>query len=475
NSHEGIEMSVNAAALAAAEPDGEVQFEAEPATESPEVLSVNAAALGTEETLDQAPARADGAAEETSGDYLPDSVAAEVPDATSSIIGDDLDAVAMEGIEESGEAAAVTTPKSEEEADAAIEAAGVAPAAEGRAPTPVEVTDDGVAEDVAAVEEMEDGGRRTEDEGRETEDGGAGGGEDVADAAVEEPSVRAEAVEAEEAPGATAPVAIDGEVEAAAPVEEEKKSRRRRKRRERKGRKLDSFQPGEELQGMVRSVQPYGAFVDVGAERDGLVHISELRDGFVDKVEDVVKTGEQVTVRVKEVDIGRGRLSLTMRAEQPATEEKPQQPQRIRLRDISEGQEFLGTVSSIVDFGAFVDIGATTDGLVHISEMSEGRVNRVTDVVKEGDEVKVRVLSVDKKRNRIGLTMKEQPEPEVIEYAEEESDDDLPSVMEAAFARARERSNKERRRDTRNEGRSNQADPLEDIITRTLRQHGSSG
>ncbi len=348
------------------------------------------------------------------GSYLPDTVAAEVPDESSRVVGEATDAVANDTVEQTGEAAAITTPKSEAEADAEIEAAGVAAVAEGRSPATVEVTESGVAEDVAAPSEIDESDETAEVEG----------------------------------------------------AEGERKGKRRRGKKKSTRRKLDSFLPGETLRGVIRSVQPYGAFVDVSAERDGLVHISELRDGFVEKVEDVVKEGDEVEVRVKEVDTERGRLSLTMRSEQAVIEEQ-EQKQRIRLRDLAEGQEIVGTVTSIVDFGAFVDIGARTDGLIHISELSSDRVNRVNDVVSEGQEVTVRVLNVDRKRNRISLTMREQEEAEDFVY-EEESSEEPPSAMELAFARAQERANKDKRASNNKSSRSEQRDEMADIISRTL-------
>ncbi|HEX8683776.1 MAG TPA: S1 RNA-binding domain-containing protein [Ardenticatenaceae bacterium] len=317
-----------------------------------------------------------------------------------------------------------------------------------------------------------------------------------------------------EATGATEGTGEGGEATGATEGTGEGEPKRRRRRRGgggRQGRKLETFTAGEELQGTVRSVQPYGAFIDVGAERDGLVHISELKDGFVEKVEDVVKEGDTVTVRIKEVDVESGRLSLTMRAPRPAREERPasearpaatearegEEPgqertegepreprrerrerreggegdKRTRLRDLTEGQEVTGTVTSVVDFGAFVNIGATTDGLIHISELSEDRVNRVSDVVQEGQEVTVRILEIDKKRNRISLSMKPQPEAVDYGYDEDEGGDEnieTPSVMELAFARARERNRKDR--PDKKANKQQREEVIDDIIERTLRQ-----
>lgn len=229
---------------------------------------------------------------------------------------------------------------------------------------------------------------------------------------------------------------------------------------------LDEIEAGKEYEGVVRNIQPYGAFVDIGAESDGLVHISELRDGYVEKVEDVVSVNEKVTVRVKDVDPDRGRISLTMR--DPG---KPKQ-KKISLRQIREGEEYAGVVTSIVDFGAFVDIGATTDGLVHISELSDERVNRVEDVVSEGQEVTVRVLNVDKRRKRISLSMRP---PEETDFVYEEEEEDTPTLIELAFARAAEEAEEQEEQDKRakRQKKASNSSGLSDIIRRTIEDHES--
>lgn len=243
--------------------------------------------------------------------------------------------------------------------------------------------------------------------------------------------------------------------------------RRRRRRKRQPAISLAELQPGMELTGIVRTIQPFGAFVDIGAETDGLVHISELRDGFVEKVEDVVQVGDVVTVRVKEVDVERGRVSLTMRSSE--TGEEPQSD-RLPLEAIEEGKEYTGIVTSIVDFGAFVDIGAETDGLVHISELSDTRVNRVEDVVQVGQEVKVRVLSVDRARNRISLTMRSSSAPEVVEQPVEEEERREPhtTLFAVAFARAAEQQKQKKRK--KRGAQEEEESPMLDIIRRTLEQ-----
>ena len=247
-------------------------------------------------------------------------------------------------------------------------------------------------------------------------------------------------------------------------------ARRRRKRMPTVS--LEELQPGTELTGIVRNIQPFGAFVDIGAETDGLVHISELRDDFVEKVEDVVQVGDVVTVRVKEVDAERGRISLTMRSPESASEPRRK---RLPLDAIEEGQEYTGIVTSVVKFGAFVDIGAVTDGLVHISELSDARVNRVEDVVEVGQEVTVRVLSVDPARKRISLTMRNEPDAtDLPHFAEEEEERESPVTPFAlAFARAaQEQKQKERKK--RDQQQKEDESPMMDIIRRTLEQLQSS-
>ncbi len=383
-----------------------------------------------------------------------------------------------------GEAAAITTPKSEGEADAEIAAAGMEAVSEGRSPATVEVTEEGEAEGLGQLFAPVSRSGSAPSEPLGAAESAFTSTTPYLGDAMESPTADGDAGDRPPAEpiisGTDEASSEDGGADAAAEGGGEQKRRRRKRGGSgggKKGRSLDSFQPGEELQGTVRSIQPYGAFVDVGAERDGLIHISELRDGFVEKVEDVAKEGDAVTVRIKDIDTERGRLSLTMRSEQAVAsstggrgeEASSDKDKRTRLRDLQEGQELTGTVTSIVEFGAFVDVGAATDGLVHISEMSEERIRRVSDVVAEGQEVTVRVLGVDRKRNRISLSMRPAQETDSYSFEDEDGSEEPPSAMEAAFARARERNRKEERRAEKRQ-ESEQPDPQEDIIERTLRQ-----
>jgi small subunit ribosomal protein S1 len=165
---------------------------------------------------------------------------------------------------------------------------------------------------------------------------------------------------------------------------------------------LTEILPGQKLQGTVRKVTLSGAIVDVGAQVDGLLHISELGQNRVTRTSDVLSEGEEITVWVKKLDLSGERLSLTM-----------VEPPRYTWKDLQPGLKTEGKVLRLERFGAFVDIGAEVDGLVHISEMAAGRVEKPSDVVSEGDVVAVWVKEVDRKSRRIGLTMMEPPEIDI--------------------------------------------------------------
>jgi small subunit ribosomal protein S1 len=162
---------------------------------------------------------------------------------------------------------------------------------------------------------------------------------------------------------------------------------------------LAEISPGQQLAATVKKVTLSGAILDVGAQVDGLLHISELGDKNVTRTSDVLAEGQTVNVWVKKVDLTGGRVSLTMVA-----------PPTYTWKDLEPGLATEGKVVRVERFGAFVDLGAETDGLIHVSEMGTGRVGKPSDVVSEGDVVKVWVKDVDRKARRISLTMVEPPE-----------------------------------------------------------------
>jgi len=191
---------------------------------------------------------------------------------------------------------------------------------------------------------------------------------------------------------------------------------------------------GNVYPGKVASVQAYGAFVNFGAKNDGLVHISELTEGFVENVGEVVSEGQEVEVRVLNIDTEKNRVGLSMRPPREARETgetgevevdesgKPVRRGKVATRGkaqkkdkgeappVKKGEKYMAVVKTITPFGAFVELKIEgvegVEGLVHISQLSEGVVDTVESVVSLGQEVEVRVQSVDGRR--ISLTMKEE-------------------------------------------------------------------
>ena len=150
--------------------------------------------------------------------------------------------------------------------------------------------------------------------------------------------------------------------------------------------------------GVVKSLTSYGAFVDIGGV-DGLCHISELSWNNIKHPSEVVSVGDTVEVYVKSYDPENQKVSLGYKKEEDNPWEKLKNEYPI-------GSEFEAPVVSITKFGAFVRILPGIDGLVHISEISNERVNKVSDVLKVGDMVKVKLINVDFDRKRISLSMK---------------------------------------------------------------------
>jgi transcriptional accessory protein Tex/SPT6 len=226
---------------------------------------------------------------------------------------------------------------------------------------------------------------------------------------------------------------------------------------------LIDLKPKMQFEGTVTKVELFGAFVDIGAERDGLVHVSQLKKERVNRVADVLHEGEAVSVWVQRVDPEQGRIALTMI-----------EPPERTMGDLKPDQVLTGTVTKLAPYGAFVDIGVERDGLVHISEMAEGRIERPGDAAQVGDEIEVRVIQVNHKRRRIELSMLG-----VAEQADrvDEEDDGEPTLtaMEVAWQAAMSRqgmsmdvsTHKKGRRRRRSDIRRQQAA----IIARTLKDH----
>lgn len=186
---------------------------------------------------------------------------------------------------------------------------------------------------------------------------------------------------------------------------------------------------GQRLTGKVKNIAEFGAFVDVGIPQDGLVHISKLARHKVDKVEDVVSQGQEIEVWVKKVDTKRGRLSLTMI-----------KPVMRKIKDVEEGAELEGIVTRLESYGAFVDINSERDGLVHISQITHEYIKHPEEALKVGDTVRVKVLSVNRKKRQIDLSIKAllpSPVKEEVVVEEKSRPSEKPSSPRHESERAR--------------------------------------
>ena len=161
---------------------------------------------------------------------------------------------------------------------------------------------------------------------------------------------------------------------------------------------LEKLSKGMRLKGTVSSIVDFGAFVDLGGI-DGLIHISELSWSHVNHPSEVVKVGEEVEVEVLDVDLQRERISLGLK-------QTTEDPWTKLVETYPVGTVVDGKVTKIVPFGAFIELGANVEGLVHISEMAMKHIDSPTQVVHVGDAVKVKVMDVNVERRRISLSMK---------------------------------------------------------------------
>lgn len=232
--------------------------------------------------------------------------------------------------------------------------------------------------------------------------------------------------------------------------------------------------------GTVLKTMLAGAVIDIGQEVPGVVHISQLREEPVNRVEDVIQVGQQVEVWVRRVFPKKKRIELTMI-----------KPLDLEWREIEKDMVIKGKITRLEKFGVFVDIGAERSGLVHISEMTHGYIKSPGDMVKEGDEVEVKVLDVNRKKKQIKLSMKaleeppikvvkeqsqpkEQPKPVVEET--EEKEEPVPTAMAMALREAMERSrDRDQEQSYKSKKSRNSENKNEDIFERTLQNRSRSG
>ncbi len=161
-----------------------------------------------------------------------------------------------------------------------------------------------------------------------------------------------------------------------------------------------ALEPKTKLRGTIIKTTLAGALVDIGQNLPGVIHISQLQQEPVNKVEDVVKEGQTVDVWVRRVK--KDRIELTMI-----------EPLAYEWKEIKPDLIVKGKVVRLESYGAFVDFGAERPGLIHVSELARGFVKTASEVVKEGDEIEAKVLDVDRRKRQIRLSMKAL-QPEIV-------------------------------------------------------------
>ncbi|MFD1738572.1 30S ribosomal protein S1 [Bacillus salitolerans] len=167
---------------------------------------------------------------------------------------------------------------------------------------------------------------------------------------------------------------------------------------------MESLKVGSVLEGTVQRITDFGAFVDIGGI-DGLVHISQLSHEHVTKPSDVIKEGEQVKVKVLGVDTDNERISLSIKETLPGPWDRV--TEQLKVGDVIEG-----TVRRLVTFGAFVEVMPGVEGLVHISQISNKHIKTPQEELSVGQQVKVKVLDINKEDQRISLSIRELLEEE---------------------------------------------------------------
>jgi small subunit ribosomal protein S1 len=165
-----------------------------------------------------------------------------------------------------------------------------------------------------------------------------------------------------------------------------------------KDRLLDELEEGDIRTGRVTSLADFGAFVNIDGA-DGLVHLSEISWERIDHPSEVLKVGQEVQVKVITVDQERKRIGLSIRQLLP-------DPWVLKISHLKEGQLVEGTITHLTKFGAFARLDEDLEGLIHISELSDQRINHPKEVVKEGDVVTLRIIKIDPERRRIGLSLR---------------------------------------------------------------------
>ncbi|CAN5271389.1 hypothetical protein BH24ACT16_BH24ACT16_09180 [soil metagenome] len=224
-------------------------------------------------------------------------------------------------------------------------------------------------------------------------------------------------------------------------------------RKEERERILTSLEEGNIVQGTVSNLVDFGAFVDLEGI-DGLIHISELSWNHVDHPSEVVEVGEEVEVKVLEVDRSRERISLGLK-------QTRKDPWQEIVEQVEIGGNITGRVTKLVTFGAFVEVAEGVEGLIHISELAEHHVETPDEIIRSGDEIEARIIDVDAKRRRLSLSLrpKKEDRAESSESSEESGEQQRPeSSGSTSGGERRPRREREDKGDRGDRGRDRQRD-----------------
>ncbi|MEE2681897.1 MAG: S1 RNA-binding domain-containing protein [Planctomycetota bacterium] len=168
---------------------------------------------------------------------------------------------------------------------------------------------------------------------------------------------------------------------------------------------LSELAEGQVRTATVTSIQPYGAFADLGGI-DGLIHVSDIAHERIKDPSSVLSVGDTLEVQVMKIDTTGKEPRIGLSRKEVMTN-----PVAQAMEAIEEGAEVTGTVKKLTDFGAFVEIAPGLEGLVHISQLAHERVQNVQQILKKNEVVQVKILSIDKARNRVSLSIKALTEP----------------------------------------------------------------
>lgn len=166
-----------------------------------------------------------------------------------------------------------------------------------------------------------------------------------------------------------------------------------------KAAKLATLVPGEKATGTVTKLMPYGAFVDLGGV-EGLVHNNELSWTRIKHPSDVVKEGDKIDVLISSIDAATGKIALSLK-------DITVDPWILETANLEKDQVLEVTITRFASFGAFAKISEHVEGLIHISQISEKRINKAEEALEIGQVVKAKIVNIDKETKKIGLTLKD--------------------------------------------------------------------